>query len=223
MQSQNVFNNKRNVRLFFKRIECVSHPYFVTFNATIFSYHYSLFKTDEVDSREEIEHIIKGCRQNRRKAQKQLYELYCDAMYTTAFRILKNVEEAEDALQEAFLDVFRHISSFRGDSTIGAWIKTIVVRRSLKKLKGLRFTENIDENGSEVPPDYLDDLSGEYLEQMILSLPEGYRTVFLLVEVEGYKHKEAGEMLGISESGSKSQLSRAKQLLRKKIEKINAI
>lgn len=176
-----------------------------------------------MDSREDIEHIISGCRQNKRRAQKRLYELYCDAMYTTAFRILGRVEDAEDALQEAFVDVFRNIRSFRGDSTIGAWIKTIVVRRSLKKLKALRFTEQIDENGREVPQDYLDDLSGEYLEQMILSLPEGYRTVFLLVEVEGYKHKEAGEMLGISESGSKSQLSRAKQLLRKKIEKINAI
>lgn len=196
---------------------------FPIFNATIFYQNHSLHKTDEVDSREEIGHIILGCKQNKRRAQKRLYELYCDAMYTTAFRILKNAEDAEDALQEAFLDVFRHIRSFRGDSTIGAWIKTIVVRRSLKKLKGLRFSESIDENGSEIPVDFLDDLSGEYLEQLILSLPDGYRSVFLLVEVEGYKHKEAGEMLGISESGSKSQLSRAKQMLRKKIKKVNSI
>jgi RNA polymerase sigma-70 factor (ECF subfamily) len=171
----------------------------------------------------ELEHIIEGCRRNRRRDQKRLYELYCDAMYATSYRILGSHEDAEDALQEAFVDVFKYIKSFRGDSTIGAWIKTIVVRRALKNLKELRFTETIEENGKDVPNDFLDDLSGEYLEQLILSLPDGYRSVFLLIEVEGYKHKEVGEMLGISESGSKSQLSRAKQLLRKKLEKVNAI
>lgn len=176
-----------------------------------------------MNSREEIEHIIKGCRHNKRGDQKRLYELYCDAMYAVAYRIMGNHEDAEDALQEAFVDVFRNIRKFRGDSTIGAWIKTIVVRRALKNLKALKFTDSIDENGQDVPTDFLDDLSGEYLEQLILSLPDGYRSVFLLVEVEGYKHKEVGEMLGISENGSKSQLSRAKQLLRKKLEKVNAI
>ncbi|NCA87171.1 MAG: RNA polymerase sigma factor, partial [Clostridia bacterium] len=91
------------------------------------------------------------------------------------------------------------------------------------KIRKTKPTDQLDENGYDVPVAFPDDLTGEYLEQLILSLPEGYRTVFLLVEVEGYSHRETGELLGISEGGSKSQLSRAKKLLRKKIEKINAI
>ncbi len=174
-----------------------------------------------MDHKKELDTIIEGCRQNRRKSQKALYERYCDAMFTTAFRMTGNSDDAHDVLQDAFIEVFRYIKSFRGDSTIGAWIKTIVIRKALKKLKETKFYDSYDENGIDVPIDFLDDLSGEYLEQMIMSLPEGYRTVFLLTEVEGYSHKEVGEMLGISVGGSKSQLSRARKILKAKVEKIN--
>lgn len=183
----------------------------------------SLLKVILVNRKKELDTIIEGCRQNKRRAQKVLYERYCDAMFTTAFRMTGNSDDAHDVLQDAFIEVFKYIKSFRGDSTIGAWIKTIVVRKALKKLKEMRFYSSYEENGVDVPIDFLDDLSGEYLEQMILSLPEGYRTVFLLTEVEGYSHKEVGAMLGISEGGSKSQLSRARKILRTKVEKINAI
>jgi len=176
-----------------------------------------------VDHKKELDNIIEGCRQNKRKSQKILYERYCDAMFTTAFRMTGNSDDAHDVLQDAFIEVFRYIKSFRGDSTIGAWIKTIVVRKALKKLKETKFYDSLEENGVDVPIDFLDDLSGEYLEQMIMSLPEGYRTVFLLTEVEGYSHKEVGEMLGISVGGSKSQLSRARKILKAKVEKINTI
>jgi RNA polymerase sigma-70 factor (ECF subfamily) len=103
------------------------------------------------------------------------------------------------------------------------WIKTIVVRKALKHLRELKYTESLDGNPGVISFEFPDDLSGEYLETLILALPEGYRTVFLLIEVEGYSHKETAEMLGISEGTSKSQLSRAKQVLRKKVEKINAL
>lgn len=176
-----------------------------------------------VDQKTRLEKIIEGCRQNNRKAQKALYELYCDAMFTSAYRILNHRDDAHDVLQEAFIEVFKHIRSFRGDSTIGAWIKTIVVRKALAKTRQMKPTDRLEENGYDVPVEFPEDLSGEYLEQLILSLPQGYRTVFLLIEVEGYSHRETGEMLGISEGGSKSQLSRAKKLLREKIGKINAV
>ncbi len=170
-----------------------------------------------------IEHIIEGCQQQRRESQKALYDLYCDAMFTIAFRIVNNSDDAHDVLQETFIEVFKHIKSFRNESSVGAWIKTILVRKALKKLKELKFVDNFGENGVEIPPDCLDDLSGEYLEQLILSLPEGFRTVFLLFEVEGYSHQEIAEMLNISQNTSKSQLSRAKKSLRMKIEKINQL
>lgn len=171
----------------------------------------------------EINNIIEGCKQNRRKSQKALYEKYCDAMYSTAYRILNNSDDAHDVLQEAFIAVFKYIGGFRGDSTIGLWIKTIVVRKALKSLRDLKYFDDYHENGQEIPVDFLDDLSGEYLEQLILALPKGYRTVFLLIEVEGYNHREVAEMLDISEGTSKSQLSRAKKMLRRKVEKINAL
>lgn len=170
-----------------------------------------------------IEEIVEGCKKQQRESQKALYDLYCDAMFTIAYRIVNNRDDAHDVLQETFIEVFNHIRSFRNESSIGAWIKTILVRKALKKLKELKFADNFGENGIEIPPDYLDDLSGEYLEQLILSLPEGFRTVFLLFEVEGYSHQEIADMLNISESTSKSQLSRAKKSLRMKIEKINQL
>ena len=144
-------------------------------------------------------------------------------MYTSAYRILNNDDDAQDVLQEGFIAVFKHVGSFRGESTIGSWIKTIVVRKALQKIRELKFFDEYGENGIETPVDFLDDLSGEYLEQLILSLPKGYRTVFLLIEVEGYNHREVAEMLDVSEGTSKSQLSRAKKMLRKKVIKINAL
>jgi len=176
-----------------------------------------------VNQDSELEKIIEGCRRNKRKAQKALYEKYCDAMFSTAYRMLNNSDDANDVLQEAFISVFKYIGSFRGESTIGTWIKTIVVRQALQKIRELKFFDTYPENGLEVPVDFLDDLSGEYLEQLILELPKGYRTVFLLIEVEGYNHREVAEILSISEGTSKSQLSRAKKMLRKKVEMVNAI
>jgi len=171
----------------------------------------------------ELEKIIDACIQNNRKAQKALYEKYCDAMYSTAYRLLNNSDDAHDVLQEAFIAVFKHIRSFRGESTIGSWIKTIVVRKALKHIRELKYFDDLNSNGIETATDFLDDLSGEYLEQLILSLPKGYRTVFLLIEVEGYNHREVADILNISEGTSKSQLSRAKKMLRKKVALVNAI
>lgn len=170
-----------------------------------------------------IEEVIEGCKNQQRESQKALYDVYCDAMFTVAYRIVNNNDDAHDVLQETFIEVFTHIKSFRNESSVGAWIKTILVRKALKKLKELKFVDNFSENGVEIPLDYLDDLSGEYLEQLILSLPEGFRTVFLLFEVEGYSHQEIAEMLNISQNTSKSQLSRAKKALRMKIQKINQL
>lgn len=180
-------------------------------------------KLSEVNGQTKIDHIIQGCKNQQRKSQKALYDLYCDAMFTIAYRIVDNRDEAQDVLQEAFIEVFRSFHTFRGDSAIGAWIKSILIRKALKKLRNLRFTEGFEENGADFPLELPNDLSGEYLEQLILELPTGFRTVFLLFEVEGYSHQEIANMLNISESTSKSQLSRAKKKLRSKIEKINQL
>ncbi|MBN2174060.1 MAG: RNA polymerase sigma factor [Bacteroidales bacterium] len=165
--------------------------------------------------------IIEGCRKNNRTAQKNLYDKYCTAMYSTAYRICGDYEQANDILQDGFVQVFRDIRKFRGESTLGRWIKTIMVRTALRKIRNQKiFTSLDDVNHENFAIEIPGPLSGEYLEQAILSLPDGFRTVFLLIEVEGYLHKEVSSMLQISEGTSKSQLFHAKKRLQMIINKL---
>ncbi len=168
-------------------------------------------------STSEKEHIlIRGCLNNDRAAQKQLFMDYKDAMYTVLYRMLGNAEDAEDALQEGFVSVFTNLKSYRGDGALGGWMKTIFIRIAIKKINARKYFEDTD-NIPETEMVYDDNLTGEVLEKAILSLDVGYRTVFVMVEVEGYKHKEVAEILQISEGTSKSQLSRAKGILRERL------
>jgi len=152
-----------------------------------------------------------------RAAQRLLFERYKRAMFTIAFRILNDYDHANDALQDAFVEVFRHLASFRFQSTLGAWIKTIVIRQALRKRQLEWRFETIDEQVHDQPIDVPDSLTGQELDAAIRSLPPGARTVFVLAEIEGYKHQEIAEMLNISEGTSKSQINYARKLLRKKL------
>ena len=165
--------------------------------------------------------ILHGCKNGDPRAQKQLYDRYKRAMYTVCYRITGDFESANDTLQEAFVKIFTHLDQFRQESTLGAWIKTIVVRTALTKIRKKVTLEPIDNNAG-LPDQALrwdHHLDADYLEKAILALPEGYRAVFLLIEVEGYGHKEVAEMLQISEGTSKSQLFHAKKRLRESLQK----
>ncbi|MEY4902817.1 MAG: hypothetical protein RLZZ292_632 [Bacteroidota bacterium] len=160
--------------------------------------------------------LIQGCIANNRLAQRTLYDRYKDAMYTLAYRITNDFELANDVLQEGFVQVFRNVQQFRQESTIGAWIKTIIVRTAYRKIKQqIKFDalESVPTDHHRLV-DWGNSLDTEYLEKAIQSLPEGYRAVFVLTEVEGYAHKEVATILGISEGTSKSQLFHAKKKLR---------
>lgn len=168
----------------------------------------------------EIE-IVNGCLRGERSYQRQLYERYKDAMFTVLYRMLGSDEEASDALQDAFIEVFKSLKNFKSQSSIGAWIKTIVIRTGIRKYKNrIVFDELTTDHEDQLIEAWDQNLNGEYLQQGILSLSEGYRSVFLLIEVEGYTHKETAVMLGISEGTSKSQLSRAKKILQKKLKEL---
>ena len=158
--------------------------------------------------------LIAACKKNDRIAQRTLYDKYKRAMYTLAYRLTGNFDDADDVLQDAFIDIFRNLQNFRGESTIGAWIKTIVIRKAYKKIKGPVMPENIEDYQNVVITLSHEKIDSEYLEKAILSLPDGYRTVFLMLEIEGYTHKEVSEILGITEGTSKSQLFYAKKRLR---------
>ncbi len=158
--------------------------------------------------------LISACIQNNRLAQRTLYDRYKRAMFTLAYRLTSDFDDANDVLQDAFLDVFRKLETFRGDATLGAWIRAIVVRKAYRKLGKPKFLALMEEIPDESLIDWGSSINAEYLEKAIQSLPEGFRTVFVLIEIEGYTHKETAEILGIAEGTSKSQLFYAKKRLR---------
>lgn len=158
--------------------------------------------------------LISGCLLHDRTAQRQLYDRYKNAMYTLAYRITGDFDDANDVLQDSFMDVFRHLNQFRGEATLGAWIKQIVIRKSTKKKK-IVLWQNLDEYTGESIDWNEMEINTAHLESAVLSLPDGFRTIFVLAEVEGYTHREIAVMLNISEGTSKSQLFHAKRKLRR--------
>ena len=165
--------------------------------------------------------LIEACRRNDRKAQLQLYKNYYKAMYNTAFRILRNSAEAEDVMQEAFLAAFKKIDEYKGDASFGAWLKRIVVNKSLDELKKKKELVSIDEkeiliedNGQE--ENYLEILSYkiEQIRQGIEELADDDRVIISLFLLEGYDHEEIAQVLNISYGASRTRYSRARQKLR---------
>jgi RNA polymerase sigma factor (sigma-70 family) len=160
--------------------------------------------------------LIDECRRGISKAQFRLYNQYSKAMYNLAYRIMNNKEDAEDMLQEAFIECFRNLESFRFESTFGAWLKKIVVNKCINQLKkkkiDLAFFEALPvtayEDNEEPSYDTKEIFKGIEL------LPDGFRIILTLYLLEGYDHSEISQILGISESTSKSQYSRAKEKLR---------
>jgi len=165
--------------------------------------------------------LIEDCRRGSSKAQFRLYNQYSKAMFNLAYRIMNNREDAEDMLQEAFIECFRNIGSFRSESTFGAWLKSIVINRCINQLRKKKIDliscdtlpVNIAEEESEVIHD-----TGKIFKAIEL-LPDGYRIILTLYLLEGYDHTEIAQILGISESTSKSQYSRAKEKLRNMLSK----
>jgi RNA polymerase sigma factor (sigma-70 family) len=165
--------------------------------------------------------LIDRLRKQDRGAQFEVYKQYSKAMLNTAHRILQNLEEAEDVLQESFLSAFVKIDQFGGASTLGAWLKRITVNKAINALQRNKASwVPLDEAIPErlVMAEQDNEISAlwniEQVMHVIATLPEGYRVVFSLYLLEGYDHLEIAEILGISEGTSKSQYNRAKQKVR---------
>ncbi len=162
-------------------------------------------------TRDEV--LWQGCLEDDRYLQRCTYDKYKNFMFTLAYRITNDRHLAADVLQESFLLVFRNIKSYRGEGSFGGWIRTILVRTAVKACRTKFRFEELGED----PPYLASERSDEtlsHLEHVLQSLPIGYRTVFTLIEIEGYKHWEVADLLGISTSTSKSQLRKAKIRLR---------
>lgn len=160
--------------------------------------------------------LIDNCKNGDHKAFKELYMLYAKSMFNTAFRILKNSDEAKDVTQEAFIKAYNKINQFDFQATFGAWLKKIVINQALdfiRKERKWRMDEIEEEHISEERDiDWEDiNLQVEMVKEAIFKLPTGFRAVATLYLFEGYEHSEIAKILSISESTSKSQLHRAKK------------
>lgn len=169
---------------------------------------------------ENLLHIIEKCRKNDRKAQKALYDQYSGLFYSIALRYMKKEMEAEDVLVMGFHKIFSNINKYTGEGSFEGWMKRIIVNEALMQLRKKDSLQNaVEISEVEMPDD--DDILADmaYREIIVLldKLPMGYRTIFNLYVIEGYKHREIAEELGISINTSKSQLILAKKKLQELI------
>lgn len=163
--------------------------------------------------------LIEKCKAQDQSAQFKIYQLYYKSMYNTSLRIVSNPAEAEDIMQEAFLAAFARIKTYKGEVSFGAWIKRIVINKSIdhhraRKVKFEELDENLELSEEN---DNIDNTDMKVLLQKIKKaiekLADGYRIILSLYLLEGYDHEEIGQIMDISASSSRSQLARAKQKL----------
>lgn len=170
------------------------------------------------------EQLIQLCLKNDRKAQKNLYDRYSRKMMGVCLRYAGDTELAKDMLQDGFIRVFTNLTAFQNSGSFEGWMRRIIVNTCLEHLRKndiLQNAEDLDQPFSTVyDSEYsvVEELSAQDLMKIIGELPDGFRIVFNMYVIEGYSHKEIGEVLNITESTSRSQLTRAKQLLQKRIE-----
>lgn len=165
-------------------------------------------------------HLVVECKKGERKAHHELYKLYSKAMYNVAVRILNHTDEAEDALQEAFMEAFTKIKDFRQETSFGSWLKQIVVYKSINILRKRKMVfEKIDDFDVESIAEHNWEDEEELnfkideVRKAIALLPEGYRLVLSLYLLEGYDHEEISQILKINEGTSRTQFLRAKRKL----------
>lgn len=166
------------------------------------------------------EDLVRGCQVNDRKAQLQVYKLYYKAMFNTALRLVNDSVLAEDIMQESFLEAFRQIGTYRGESSFGAWLKRIVINKSIDEIRKAKDIISIDEADVEIPDqnedeNYIQVLSTrvEEIRKAIHVLPDSYRVILSLHLLEGYDHEEIAQILEISYNLSRTRYSRAKRKL----------
>lgn len=170
--------------------------------------------------------LVSDCRQGNRKAQFEIYKLYAKAMYNVALRIVNHEAEAEDILQEGFLDAFTRIETFRGETTFGLWLKQIIINKSINQLRKRKAEfiniDEVDIADTEAEDEEELQFRVNEIREAVARLPDGYRVVLTLYLFEGYDHEEISHILKISENTSRTQYMRAKMKLNGLLEKRGA-
>ncbi len=168
-----------------------------------------------------LEQLISDCKRNDAKAQEQLYKLFAAKFFGVCLKYSANYAEAEDNLQDGFIIIFKKIDQFNFKGSFEGWAKRIMVNNALQKYRtGVRFLEIVNENIPEEEDLEIEDdnISLDYLMSIIQELPDRYRLVFNLYVLDGYSHKEISEMLEITTGTTKSNLARARMILKEKID-----
>jgi RNA polymerase sigma factor (sigma-70 family) len=166
--------------------------------------------------------LIRGCIQRDRKMQEMLYHRFSPKMYAVCLRYSKNVDDAQDLLQEGFIKVYKNIEKFRAEGSFEGWVRRIFVNTSIEHFRKVVNNQSLTETQEVTIEDKewnaLDNMAEKDIINMVQELSPGYRQVFNMYVIEGYSHRDIGEILGISEGTSKSQLARAKGILKKMVE-----
>lgn len=162
--------------------------------------------------------LVKACLKNKRQAQRELYDRFSGKMRGIALRYMKDEDEANDVLQEAFIAVFQQLDKYTDQGNLGGWIHRVTVNAALQqfrkqKTRQTHYDSFGNEQSEQTVNDVLHNLELSALLEKIQALPDGFRMIFNLRAIEGYTHKEIAEMLGISEGTSKSQYARARKQL----------
>ena len=170
--------------------------------------------------------VVEQCKLNDRKAQLKLYQQYCEGMFCVAMRFLKNEDDAEDVLQESFIKAYEKIHQFQGEVSFGAWIKRIVINKSIDFLKTRKdMTVRLDESYMHITEDedwtVEEGISLETIKNEIEKLPEKYRYVVMMFLMEGYDHAEISQILGLTETNCRTRLLRGKGLLKEALKHKN--
>ncbi len=163
--------------------------------------------------------LVEQCKANDRKAQLKLYRQYCDGMYCVAMRFLKNTDDAEDILQEAFIKAFQKIEQFKGEVTFGAWLKRIVINKCLdflksKKEQRVEFKDSYMEVAEDDDWTVEDGITIEMVQLAMDQLPDTYVHVVKLYLLEGYDHNEISQILNITGTTCRTRLRRGKGILK---------
>ncbi len=167
-----------------------------------------------------LEQLIEQCKTNDAKAQSQIYKLFASKLFSLSLKYSRNHAEAQDNLQDAFVTIFKKIAQYKGKGSLEGWMKRIAINTALQRYRSVGVFDIIGEDQIEDVSIEIDDenIGIDYLLQIIQELPDRYRLVFNLYALDDYSHKEIAEMLNISTGTSKSNLSRARLILKEKIE-----
>jgi RNA polymerase sigma factor (sigma-70 family) len=173
-----------------------------------------------------IETLLIQCQKGDSKAQKAVFNLFSKKMFLHCYRYLRNKEDAEDILVQAFVKVFKNLGKFeyKGEKAFEAWLRKIMINEALlffRKKNKIIFSYSLEAEEIEVESSDFSNLYAEDIYKMIAALPTGLRTIFNLYAIEGYDHKEIAELLNIKESTSRSQLMKARRALQDQLTKNN--